>query len=71
MALTPDGRAIDTRPSDTRPLWAAYATDHDPAAGSASGVERLMANKTKATPQKEEAPEKDRRSCSCRSVARR
>ena len=31
MALTPDGRAIDTRPSDARPLWAAYATDHDPA----------------------------------------
>ena len=31
MALTPDGRAIDTRPSDARPPWAAYATDHDPA----------------------------------------
>ena len=57
MALTPDGRAIDTRPSDARPPWAAYATDHDPARGSAPGVERLMANKTKGTPQKEEARE--------------
>jgi hypothetical protein len=49
MALTPDGRAIDTRPSDARPPSAADA------AGSAPGVERLMANKTKATPRKEEA----------------
>ena len=31
MALTPDGRAIDTRPSDARPPRAAEATDHDPA----------------------------------------
>ena len=29
MALTPDGRAIDTRASDARPPWAACATDHD------------------------------------------
>jgi hypothetical protein len=28
MAPTPDGRAIEARPSDARPPWAAYAIDH-------------------------------------------
>jgi hypothetical protein len=31
MALTPDGQAIDTRPSDATPPLAVDATDHDPA----------------------------------------
>ena len=31
MALGPDGRAIETRPSDAGPPRAAYATVHDPA----------------------------------------
>ena len=57
MALAPDARAIETRPSDARSAAVACATDHDPAAARA--VERLMASKTKATPQKEEAREKD------------
>jgi hypothetical protein len=47
MALTPDGRAIDTRPSDARPPWAANATDHELAV---SGIVEPMTEDSATSP---------------------
>ena len=57
MARTPDGRAIETRPSDARPPGR-HTRQTMIRRRLSAGVERLMANKTKATPRKEEAREK-------------